>query len=460
MRKSLLLFMTIICVSVVTAQVSTLSPEDQETIINNMGRSLIERYVFPEVGKKCADLIRSNLKNGEYVSLADPAAFAQRLTDDLQGVSSDRHMRVRLRQRPNSAERSGIPAYDFYLVRRQDYLDNFGFRRAEVMEGNIGYIDMSGFSGAAEAKQVADAAMKIIENTDAVIMDMRRNGGGNPEMVRYVCSYFFNETVHLNSLYWRAGDRTEEYWTSEVPGKRRGDVPLFVLTARRTFSGAEEFTYNLKTRKRATIIGETTGGGANPGGAIPVGHDLIVFIPTGRAINPVTGTNWEGVGVEPDIKIEADSALDTAIRLAKEAGKNYNARINKNALAAFQQLQAHLAEAEQSLKNDNRDHGYELLVKALTGTVDTGLMDEGAINSLGYQYLGEKKNDMAIAIFKFNTHRFPGSSNVYDSLGEAFKEMGDLKRAIENYQKSLNLNPENPSAIAILKELGVEWKRK
>ncbi|MDJ0764442.1 MAG: S41 family peptidase [Myxococcota bacterium] len=129
-------------------------------------------------------------------------------------------------------------------------------------------------------------------------------------------------------MYWRAGDRTEEFWTlDEIDGKKRPDVPVFVLTSDRTFSGAEEFTYNLQTRKRATIVGETTGGGANPGEVFDISPHLGIFVSTGKAINPVTKTNWEGIGVKPDVEVDAEHALEKATALAKRAARKYRKSI-------------------------------------------------------------------------------------------------------------------------------------
>ncbi len=140
-------------------------------------------------------------------------------------------------------------------------------------------------------------------------------------MVQYLCSYFFDQKIHLNSIYSRLNNSTREFWTIDVNGEKRPAIPLFVLTSSRTFSGAEEFSYNMQTQKRATIIGETTGGGANPGGYFPVNNELSIFIPTGKAINPVTNTNWEGVGVKPDIAVPVNDALNKAIELAKASIK-------------------------------------------------------------------------------------------------------------------------------------------
>jgi C-terminal processing protease CtpA/Prc len=160
--------------------------------------------------------------------------------------------------------------------------------------------------------------MNFIGNVDAVIIDLRDNGGGAPAMVSFISSYLFNERTHLNDLWTRRNNTTEEFWTQDVPGKRLATQPVFVLTSSRTFSGGEEFTYNLKSLKRATIVGETTGGGAHPTGPQPIDERFMIAVPFARAINPITKTNWEGTGVEPDVKVAAADALATAQKLAAE----------------------------------------------------------------------------------------------------------------------------------------------
>jgi C-terminal processing protease CtpA/Prc len=192
------------------------------------------------------------------------------------------------------------------------------------------------------------AAMNFLANTDALIFDLRQNGGGDPEMVALISSYLFGDKpVHLNSLYWRKGDRTEDFYTKpNLANKKFGDKDIYVLTSSRTFSGAEEFSYNLKNLKRATLIGETTGGGANPGGMFRLSEHFGVFIPTGRAVSPITKTNWEGTGVEPDIKAPKEQALKIAhlMALNKAAEKTKDEEFKNALMRTIEQTKKELDE--------------------------------------------------------------------------------------------------------------------
>lgn len=287
--------------------------------IDGLLKELNDRYVFPEVAKKMETDIRARQKNKEYDSLTSAQEFAKKLTDDLQSVSRDKHMRVRFSQKPIPVRQIAEEetADEKKETERMMKINNYGFVKVENMRGNIGYIDFRGFMDPEGGAETVAAAMNFVSNSDALIFDLRQNGGGDPAMVALICSYLFGEKIHLNDLYWREGDKTEEFWTNpKVTGKKFLDKNVYVLTSNRTFSGAEEFSNNLKVLKRATIVGETTGGGANPGGMFRLTEHFGIFIPTGRAINPVTKTNWEGTGVEPDVKVPQDQALKTAYSLA------------------------------------------------------------------------------------------------------------------------------------------------
>ncbi|HEV2704640.1 MAG TPA: S41 family peptidase [Pyrinomonadaceae bacterium] len=217
----------------------------------------------------------------------------------------------------------------------------------------MGYVDLRGFMEAnEESAQTVAAAMNFLNNTEAIIFDLRKNGGGQPQMVALISSYLFGEQpVHLNSLYWRKDNRTEEFWTlKEVAGKRYGNKDVYILTSNRTFSAAEEFTYNLKNLKRATVIGETTGGGAHPGGGVKLSRNFAMFVPTGRAINPITKTNWEGTGVKPDVEVPADQALKTAhvAALRKIVDKTTDAQLKAALQDQIENLQKELNAAKEA----------------------------------------------------------------------------------------------------------------
>jgi hypothetical protein len=297
---------------------ATVDAATRRTVINGMLERLNAAYVFPDTARAMERAIRARLARGEYDAVTSARAFAESLTAHLQTVSRDRHLRVRYSaevlppSRPDPGPGPEQEAEALAFGRRV----NFGIERAERLSGNVGYLELRSFGFEPQwAAATVGAAMTLVANTDALIIDLRRNGGGSPHYVAFVSSYLFGpDSVHLNTLYWRPENRTEAFYTrADIPGTRYGpDKPVYVLTSRRTFSGAEEFAYNLQTRKRAVIVGDTTGGGAHPGGFQRVTDHFGVWVPSGRAINPITGTNWERVGVRPDLAAPADSALRVA----------------------------------------------------------------------------------------------------------------------------------------------------
>jgi C-terminal processing protease CtpA/Prc len=299
-------------------------------VVKGVGDLLKNLYIFPEKAKEMDALLTKKLEEGAYDKLTDVQAFARALTQDLRMVSKDKHVRViygpemvkRIRARKGRSTEEREKERQRALL--EERKRNFGFQELKLLDGNIGYLDLRSFSGFREAAETAVAAMNFLANSDAVIIDLRRNGGGNPEMIQLISSYFLRERSHLNSFENRGEDTMTQFWSFHyVPGRPMFDTDLYVLTSQRTFSAAEEFTYNLKNLKRATIVGETTGGGAHPGGTQIVNDSFLVWVPTGRAVNPITRTNWEGTGITPDIAVERDKALEKArvVALEKMMGK-------------------------------------------------------------------------------------------------------------------------------------------
>jgi len=318
--------------------------------IHTLFTALKESYVFPEVATKMEASILERQKRGDYEPITSSREFAAKLTDHLQEISHDKHLRVNYSYRPipERGPHGPPPPEEMESQRRQAQFNNYGFEKIERLRGNVGYVDFRAFLPPEVGADTAIAAMNFLAGTDAIIFDVRGNGGGHPAMVALITSFLFDaEPVHLNSLYWRPSDSTHQWWTLPyVPGKRSPKKPVYVLTSRRTFSAAEEFTYNLKNLKRATIVGETTGGGAHPGGFRRLGEHFGAFLPSGRAINPISKTNWEGTGVEPDIKAEADQALKVAhqhavAKLAEsEKDRDLKTRLDEIATRLKKELEA------------------------------------------------------------------------------------------------------------------------
>ncbi|OQY02336.1 MAG: hypothetical protein B6I20_06970 [Bacteroidetes bacterium 4572_117] len=299
-----------------------LSKQEKRQVIDSVAKFMADYYVFPKKGKEIADKIRNNHKNGDYASINNYQEFSSMLTNDLRSVNNDKHISIRYapemikRQKESSANNND--SFDKYELQRQQNR-NFGFNELKILDGNIGYLKLNQFAYATNGGKTAIAAMAFLANTNAIIIDLTNNGGGSPSMIQLLSSYFFDDPVHLNSFYIRKGNKTKQFWTqTTVQGKKIPDTDIYILTSGYTFSAAEEFTYNLKNMKRATIVGETTGGGAHPVTAYNVNDNYRVIIPYGKAINPITKTNWEGTGVEPHVKTTKEQALLKAQILALE----------------------------------------------------------------------------------------------------------------------------------------------
>jgi hypothetical protein len=285
---------------------AALDEPTRRTVVEAAAKMLRERYVFPDVGDQAARAIESALREGAYDRLDQPGAFAQRLTEDLRAVARDKHLRV------------SAPGASVAVPRPAPPRAEGGIARADILAGNVGYIEVVGFPPPGAFIGPVNRAMAALQKTRALIVDVRRNGGGSPVTVSYLVSYFLRsgERVHINSFINRNPGtetfRTQDFWSEATPFSYAGK-PVFVLSSVGTFSGGEEFAYDMQVMKLATVVGETTGGGANPGGTFRLAAGLTMFVPGGRARNPITRTNWEGVGVIPDVDVPSANALKVAL---------------------------------------------------------------------------------------------------------------------------------------------------
>jgi len=303
---------------------AVVSAEEQQLVIDSLDVMLNRDYVFPDKAREMASLIRKKLDAGEYSSITDPDEFAARVTEDMRSITHDKHLGLRyspemIARYRAMKENENTDAGDEEML-RELAKSNFGFREVKVLDGNIGYLKLNSFVDAKYGAPTAAAAMQMLAYTDAIIFDLRENGGGSPSMIQFLTTYLLRESTHLNSFYWRPTDEYHQFWTLPyVPGKAMPDVDVYVLTSDFTFSGAEEFTYNLKNLKRAVIVGEVTGGGAHPVDRLIINDNFGIAMPMGRAINPITETNWEGTGVSPDVEVPSAEALDKALLLAYDS---------------------------------------------------------------------------------------------------------------------------------------------
>ncbi len=290
----------------------------RQKTIDGISAALTEFYVDADLAAKMNSAVEAHLKAGDYDKITDGDLFALRLTDDLEAVSHDKHLRVNFNPFKMPPPHAPTPE-DEARMHEQMARDNCAFQKVEILPGNIGYIQFNGFMDAGFCGPTVNAAMQFVAHTDALIFDIRENGGGQPDMVTLIASYLFDEPTHIIDIYNRHENTTRQNWTlSYLPGTRYTNKPVYVLTSHQTFSGAEEFAFDLKNQKRATIVGEVTGGGAHPVSGHPAGDYFMIGVPFAQSLDPVTKTNWEGTGVEPDVKVSAADSLTTAEKLAAD----------------------------------------------------------------------------------------------------------------------------------------------
>jgi hypothetical protein len=289
----------------------------REALVDSLSAALSRIYVFPDVAQEMEKQIRKNLKEGRYDAISTVQEYTMRLTEDLRAISHDKHLGLHYSPPELVVDDEAFVEWDEEArERRRKELqrENFMFRKLEVLPGNVGYLRLDAFPDAYFSGPTAVAAMNFLAYCDALIIDLRMNGGGSPTLIQLMMSYLFEEPTHLNSFYIRKEDFTKQFWSLPyAPGPGMAHTDLYVLVGPRTGSAAEEFAYNVQSLKRGTLVGESTWGGAHPVELV-VWKDLKVgaHIPFGRAVNPVTGTNWEGAGVQPDIEVPATDALDRA----------------------------------------------------------------------------------------------------------------------------------------------------
>ena len=403
-------------------------------LVQKLADSLAYYYVDYDEGRNLGNLILENEKKGLYKSLIQPDTLAKRLTEDLRNYNRDLHLRIWHRPTVNTSVRLNE-------VDLKGKSSNYGIIETKILNDNIGFLKFSHFSDwqyFEEAKKAISSAMKVVEDTDAIIFDVRDNPGGVPHLVSYLISYLFDDKrIHLTDYVHRFNKGGYSVYTqTDLPGKRLPHTPVFVLVNEKTGSAGEEFAYWLKCQKRATIVGSTTLGAGYGAMRHTLNDRFVATISSEEEKNPITNTGFQGVGVIPHIKVDdSENALSVVLELAKKEAVKIKSERNKN----FNELQ-------RKWESIGKNTRIAQILPILRECYEAGVADRSVINRMGYHFLNEWNSPQkAEEIFRLNVELHPNSANVYDSYGDALEANGNINDAALNFEKALRLGAANDS---------------
>jgi len=423
----------------------------KKNILQKIEKLINDKYVIAEKARKYADAFKTKVRAGTYASITDAKEFTDKITADLQAITHDRHVSIREIKASDIGESTEGALHHPVRLSRLRQKENAGFQKLEWINGHIGYLDLRRFWSIESAREMVLAAMKFLEKADAIIIDIRENGGGSGT---HLSSFFLPYPTQLTGWYYREQDYTEEFWTDrEQEGRMLIDVPLFLLVGRNTFSAAEIFAYDLQVRKRAVLIGEPTKGGAHSIDLFKIDDRFEINISTSRAVNPVTGSNWEGTGVIPDVAVAPEKALDTAIKLAEKAGVEFARARDEKLKQAVDRMQVQLDLAERLFRENDGAAARAALDSLFRIGNEAGLIGEFFVYVLAYNYFREKPEPILYAILQKNIELFPNSAKAYLTLAEIYYAAGKKELAIPYYEKALLLDPGNSNILKRLSEL-------
>ena len=460
--RSILIFpgtiILIICffyAAIFAQQPKRVSDKDYQKGILQKIASLIEgKYVIAEKAGMYAAEFTKKVKAGAYASISDAKEFAERVSADLQAITHDKHVSLRKIEASDIGEKAQSALHHTIRFHRLRLKENTGVHKLEWINGHIGYLDLRRFWAIEVARDMIKAAMRFLKNADAIIIDVRENGGGSGT---HLSSFFLPYPTQLTSWYYREQNYTEEFWTTnEMEGQPLTDVPLFLLVGKNTFSAAEIFAYDMQARKRAVLIGEPTKGGAHSVDLYKIDDQFEINVSTSRAINPVTGTNWEGTGVIPDIHVSPEKAFDTAIKLSEKAAKEFSKSKDAKLKLAVDEMQVQLALAEKLFKENETTAAKAALDSLFRTGESADLINEFFINVLAYNYYSDKPAPILYAILEKSIELFPNSAKAHQALADLYYSAGKNNLAIPFYKKALLLNPGNANILKRLAELEVK----
>jgi tetratricopeptide (TPR) repeat protein len=435
-------------------QQSLVSHDEKEEIFEKIAQLIEDNYVYPNLGEKYADEILKIFESGEFNEPENAEEFGEVVTSSLQKVMNDQHVKFRLLKASDLGEKEEGSLHHPLRLFRLGQKENLGFLRLEWLEEEIGYLDFRRFNAHAEAREMLFCAINFLSSAHAIIIDLRQNQGGSMDMIPVLSGYFLEHPTQLSGIYYRHGDITLDIWTrGVVQGEPLLDIPLFLLIGPDTFSAAESFAYDMKVRKRAILVGDSTKGGAHSVDLYQINDRFEIYIPTARAVNPVTGTNWEGIGVIPDVLISSESAMDTALVLAKKAAQEYGKKKDTTMMGFVRKMQVQLDTADSLYRHGNESLASSILDSAFQTGSKANLINEFFVQVLAYHYASQNDHEIHLAILKKQVKLFSNSYRAYESLAWAYLKQGEEELAIKNFEKVLELDKNNSLATIMLKRL-------
>jgi tetratricopeptide (TPR) repeat protein len=406
------------------------------------------KYVLADKAKGYAHEFRVKCASGAYDALTEAKEFAERVTADLVAITHDKHLNFRVMVPSDIGEKTSGSLHHPVRYFRMRAKENAGFSKLEWIDQRIGYVDLRRFYSFDQAKDMAVAAMKFLANAQAIIIDVRENGGGSGD---YLSSYFLPYPTQLSGSFSRQTGTLTEFWTRRDIGMEpRLDVPLFILTGPNTFSASESFAYDMQSRKRATLVGEPTKGGAHSVDVFGIDDKFEFYISTERAVSPVTGGNWEGTGVIPDIRVPAAAALDAAVVEAKKAAEAYGRGKDEGLTKLVEEMQA-LADSAAGLYREGKSQAADAALDSLFKIARrAGMISEFFINIFAYNFQSPQDEQMCIALLKKSTEFFPESYTACELLASVYESKGNKELALRYFRKVLELDPGNHNAAKMI----------
>jgi hypothetical protein len=427
-------------------------PSYRNGVLRKVADLVENNYVLADKAQGFADAFRTKCAGGAYDALTEPSAFAEKVNAALVAITGDKHLSFRVIVASAAGEEPASSLHHpvrYYLLRQKE---NTGFSELRWIEPRIGYLNLRRFYSYDQARPMALAAMSFLSDARALIVDVRENGGGSGD---WLSSYFLPYPTQLSGDYSRTTGTLTENWTiRDIGTAPRTEVPLFILIGPHTFSAAEGFAYDLKTRKRAILIGEPTKGGAHSVDLFGIDDTFEFYLSTMRSVSPVTGSNWEGTGVIPDIAVPADAALDAALAEARKAAEAFGRAEDERLKSAVERMEGYADEAARLYRGDAASVSADAALDAMLEIGRTaGLVSEFFVNVFAYNFQAPSDEGILLAVLERGVRLFPGSAEACERLGDAHLEKGHRELAAHWYEKAVALDPGLRNAVKRLQEL-------